>query len=82
VPQVHLGKKPEHLNPKAKYVFGDIRDKKILAKSLEGVEIVFHEAAEVGVGQSMYQVEKYTDVNTLGTAKLLDFLINSENSVK
>ncbi len=82
VPQVHLGKKPEHLNPKAEYVFGDIRDKKNLAKSLEGVEIVFHEAAEVGVGQSMYQIEKYTDVNTLGTAKLLDFLINSENSVK
>jgi dTDP-L-rhamnose 4-epimerase len=79
--QVHR-KKPGYLNPEAQYVFGDIRDESILAKSIDGVEVIFHEAAAVGVGQSMYQVEKYVGVNTMATAKLLDILVNKKNEVK
>ncbi|MDD2665839.1 MAG: SDR family NAD(P)-dependent oxidoreductase [Methanocellales archaeon] len=79
--QVHT-KKPEYLNPKAEYLFGDIRDKRVLKKAIEGAEVIFHEAAAVGVGQSMYQVEKYVDVNTMATAKLLDLLVNGENEVR
>ena len=79
--QVHT-KKPEYLNTKAEYLFGDIRDKLVLKKAIEGVEVIFHEAAAVGVGQSMYHVEKYVDVNTMATAKLLDFLVNCENEVR
>ena len=80
-PQVHV-EKPEYLNEKVTYIFGDMRDKEVLKRSIEGVEIIFHQAAAVGVGQSMYQIEKYVDVNTMGTAKLLDILINEENEVK
>ena len=81
-PQVHNGKKPGYLNDGAEYVFSDIRDREALIKALEGVEVVYHEAAAVGVGQSMYQVHKYVDVNTLGTALLLDLLVNEEHEVK
>jgi dTDP-L-rhamnose 4-epimerase len=46
------------------------------------VEVVFHEAAAVGVGQSMYEIEKYVATNTLGTAVLLDVLANHRRSVR
>jgi dTDP-L-rhamnose 4-epimerase len=81
-PQVHQGKKPDYLNPRAKYVYKDIKDKKNLASLLKDAEIVFHQAANVGVGQSMYEIERYTETNVMGTARLLDALVNSENSVK
>ncbi len=83
-PQVHGEKQklPEYLNKKAEFIKGDVRDRKALSKALKDVEIVFHEAAAVGVGQSMYQIDKYMDVNTRGTANLLDILVNEKNSVK
>jgi dTDP-L-rhamnose 4-epimerase len=80
--QVHLGKKPDYLNAKAKYVFKDVRDDKALLPLLKDAEIVFHQAAAVGVGQSMYEIARYMDVNAMGTAKLLDLLVNEENAVK
>ena len=80
-PQVHT-KEPDYLNSNAEYVFGDIRDEKLLVELLRDTEIVFHEAAAVGVGQSMYEIKKYVDVNTYATAKLLDILVNKENNVK
>ncbi len=79
--QVHT-KKPGYLNSEAQYLFADIRDESVLAKAIEGVEVIFHEAAAVGVGQSMYQIKKYVDVNTMATAKLLDILVNNEHEVK
>ena len=81
-PQVHGSEKPNYLNPKASYLWGDVRDPAMLAKALQGVEAVFHEAAMVGVGQSMYQVDKYCDVNVQGTARLLEFLVNKPHSVR
>ena len=80
-PQVH-SKKPDYLNPKTEYVFGDIRNEELLSSLLPDVEIVFHQAAAVGVGQSMYEIKKYVDVNTYATAKLLDLLVNKENNVR
>lgn len=80
--QVHEGKLPEYLNPNAKYLFGDIRDKETLERAIEDVDVIFHEAAMVGVGQSMYQISKYVTINTLGTANLLDLLVNKDHDVK
>jgi len=80
-PQVHK-ETPNYLNPKAKYVFEDIRNKNILEKILKETEIIFHLASAVGVGQSMYEIEKYVEVNTTATSKLLDILVNKENNVK
>lgn len=80
--QVHCGKKPLYLNPETEYIKLDVRDRAGLKKAINKFEVVFHEAAAVGVGQSMYEVEKYTDVNTRGTATLLDILVNEKNAVK
>lgn len=80
--QVHCEKKPSYLNPDAEYIIGDIRDRYGLKRAMKKIEVIFHEAAAVGVGQSMYQIEKYTDVNMRGTATLLDVLVNEPNSIK
>jgi dTDP-L-rhamnose 4-epimerase len=80
--QVHQGKKPGYLNPKAKYVFGDVGDEKLLKGALRDVEAIYHQAAAVGVGQSMYEIKKYVDANTSATAKLLEVLVNTEHGVK
>ena len=80
-PQVHT-EIPEYLNEEAEFIKGDIRNRDELAKAIKEVEIIFHEASAVGVAQSMYQIHKYTDVNALGTANLLDILANEKHRVQ
>jgi dTDP-L-rhamnose 4-epimerase len=75
--QVH-DDEPDYLNDVAEYVWGDVRDRELLADLLESVDAVSHHASKVGVGQSMYEVEEYVDVNTLGTARMLDVIANEE----
>lgn len=78
-PQVHGDscKRPPYLNASAELQIGDVRNPKDVKKALKGVDAVFHFAAMVGVGQSMYQLRDYTDVNNLGTATLLEALIEN-----
>jgi len=64
------------LNQEAELVRGDVRDKDAVASALKGVDSVVHLAAEVGVGQSMYEVERYTSTNDVGTAVLFEKLID------
>jgi dTDP-L-rhamnose 4-epimerase len=73
---------PAYLNPGAELVKADVRDRGALAGALRGIDVVYHLAAAVGVGQSMYQIQYYTEVNTLGGAVLLDLLANTEHSVR
>jgi dTDP-L-rhamnose 4-epimerase len=54
---------------------GDVRDPEAVAQALKGVSGVFHFAARVGVGQSMYEIEAYIDTNVRGTAVLLEQLM-------
>jgi dTDP-L-rhamnose 4-epimerase len=75
VPQVHGDRIPEHLNKAAEFNKGDICDRLNVAKALEGIDVVYHEAAEVGVGQSMYEITRYVKANDLGTAVLLEEMI-------
>lgn len=65
---------------KVRFVKGDVRNRQDWLKALEGQEIVVHFAAETGTGQSMYEIEKYTDVNVKGTSILLDILANQKNN--
>jgi dTDP-L-rhamnose 4-epimerase len=76
--QVHgrNGDRPDYLNADVELIKGDVRDPEMVEKALKGMDSVFHFAAMVGVGQSMYQIVDYTDVNNLGTATLLEVLIN------
>ena len=77
--QVHGNRKerPEYLNSQVELQIGDVRDKMAVLRALDGVDAVFHLAAMVGVGQSMYQIREYTDVNNVGTAVLLEALIDN-----
>src|SRR5215468_8518530 len=75
VDQVHGGKIPEHLNPQAEFIKGDVCDADAVARALDDTDVVYHEAAEVGVGQSMYEIVRYVKANDLGTAVLLEGII-------
>ncbi|MBI5153853.1 NAD-dependent epimerase/dehydratase family protein, partial [Candidatus Poribacteria bacterium] len=83
-PQVHgdSGRTPAYLNPEAEFVRGDVLDRGALLRALDGVDAVIHDAAMVGVGQSQYQIHRYTHVNTTGTANLLDILVNEKTPVQ
>jgi len=77
-PQVHGGSRPAYLHPKAEYVQGSVQDRAQLRQVVQGMEAVFHQAAAVGVGQSMYQIQHYVEANTGATAMLLDVLVNDK----
>lgn len=76
-PQVHghLTGPPSYLSGEVEFIRGDVRDAKVVRSALEDVRAVFHLAAAVGVGQSMYEIEHYTSVNCMGTAVLLEALL-------
>jgi dTDP-L-rhamnose 4-epimerase len=82
-PQVHRsGTWPSYANPKAEYVKGDVRDRSVFEPLVLRSQAVVHFGAAVSVGQSMYQVDRYVDVNTRGTALLLDILVNAKHHVE
>ena len=64
------------LDPDVELIVGDVRNGDVVTKALQGVDSVINLAAEVGVGQSMYAVERYTSVNDVGTAVLTEKLID------
>jgi dTDP-L-rhamnose 4-epimerase len=73
--QVHPGRaRPAYLDRRVDLRVGDVRDELAVRNALDGVDAVCHLAAAVGVGQSMYQIRRYVDVNDVGTATLLDAL--------
>ncbi len=76
-PQVHGDGAgiPDYVSSDVEVIEGDVRDGQTLRKALSGIDGVFHFAAMVGVGQSMYQVQDYMSVNDQGTATLLQALI-------
>lgn len=83
-PQVHDKSENEirEANPEIEYVFGDIRDQDALMRAIEGMQVVFHLAAETGVGQSMYEISRYTDTNITGTARLLEAIARPDSTVE
>ncbi len=82
-PQVHRsGTWPSYANPRAEYVRGDVRDRAVFEPLVLAADAVVHFGAAVSVGQSMYQIDRYVDVNTRGTALLLDILVNAKHHVR
>lgn len=74
--QVHgAAQRPSYLDPNVELIRGDICDPKAVRYVCHGVDIVYHLAARVGVGQSMYDIVNYTATNNLGTAVLLEELM-------
>lgn len=79
IEQVHPGgSRPADLPAEVELIVADVRDGETVACALKGADKVVHLAAEVGVGQSMYEVERYTSTNDTGTAVLMERLIDSE----
>jgi dTDP-L-rhamnose 4-epimerase len=76
IEQVHGDKAAETIEG-AELVRGDIRDAEAVERAVKGVDNVIHLAAEVGVGQSMYAIDRYVGVNDLGTAVLFQSLIQA-----
>jgi len=81
-PQVHGNQKPDYLNPKAKFVLGDVTNSDTWKNVLKDIDAVIHLAALVGVGQSMYQPARYLNINTLGTAKFYETLVTNQELKK
>jgi dTDP-L-rhamnose 4-epimerase len=75
VEQVHGSNGREQFTSEAEFIHADVCDAHAVAKALEGIDVVYHEAAEVGVGQSMYEIARYVKANDLGTAVLLEEMI-------
>lgn len=81
-PQVHQNGRPDYLSEKVELVIGDVRDLNLLREVLLGVDVIYHFAATVGVGQSMYEISRYMSVNTQGTAELLQAILDSKAPVQ
>jgi dTDP-L-rhamnose 4-epimerase len=80
--QVHHHGTPEYLPEDAEFIHGDVRDSRAVRRALAGIDVVFHMAAAVGVGQSMYEIEHYMGTNTQGTAVLLQQLLDRKSRVE
>jgi dTDP-L-rhamnose 4-epimerase len=81
-PQVHGNQLPDYFPAEAELIKGDMQDAGAVLGALQGIDVVFHMAAVVGVGQSMYEISQYMGVNTQGTAVLLQQLLNRKSKVE
>jgi dTDP-L-rhamnose 4-epimerase len=75
LPQAHPTGRPRFVPADAELMVADLRDRDAVDSALEGIDTVFHLGGIVGNGQSMVQVRRYTDVNIVGTATLLEALV-------
>lgn len=87
-PQIH-GENPEKSSPlylsikdKVRFIKGSVCERDMWEKAIAGQDAIVHLAAETGTGQSMYEIQKYTDINIGSTALMLDILTNTKHSVK
>ncbi len=67
------------IKDKVEFIHGDVLNRQDWLEAIEDQDVIVHLAAETGTGESMYKIEKYTDVNIKGTSILLDILANSES---
>ena len=74
------GGRPPYLADEIELEIGDVGDRAAVDRALDGVDSVFHLAAAVGVGQSMYQIEHYTETNNRGTAVVLEAIVARRDS--
>jgi dTDP-L-rhamnose 4-epimerase len=85
-PQIHGSAETSVLynsiKDKVHFILGDVRNAEDWKKALPDQEVIVHLAAETGTGQSMYEIERYTQVNANGTAILLDMLTNGKHCVE
>ncbi len=81
-PQVHADGIPSYVSDQVEFQQGDMRDLDGVCRAVKGVDVIFHLAAAVGVGQSMYEIAHYMGANTQGTANLLQALLETGNRLE
>ncbi|WP_312716649.1 NAD-dependent epimerase/dehydratase family protein [Sphingobacterium multivorum] len=87
-PQIHGDNPTENsslylsIKDKVKFIYGCVTNKDDWERAIIGQDSIVHYAAETGTGQSMYEVKKYIDVNIVGTAIMLDLLVNMDHNIK
>src|SRR6478609_8267553 len=82
-PQVHpAGERPDYLDGEVELQVGDVRDHEAVGRALDGVDAVVHFAAAVGVGQSMYEIERYTSINAIGAAVVLEEAVERREQIR
>jgi dTDP-L-rhamnose 4-epimerase len=83
-PQVHgpERRRPKHLADAAHFVLGDVRDAAVVGTLVAEADAVIHLAAVVGLAQSMYEMERFVDVNSRGTAVLLQEVVRKGSPVR
>lgn len=83
-PQVHGAsrERPAYLDARAELLVGDVGDREAVERALDGAEQVIHLAAVVGVGQSQYDIARFTQGNTGATSVLLDAIANGAGRVR
>ncbi|MCA9921180.1 MAG: SDR family NAD(P)-dependent oxidoreductase [Anaerolineales bacterium] len=84
LPQVHgiSSERPNYLHKDVNLIVGDVRNAEVVERVVRNVDIVYHFAAHTGVGQSMYQIREYMDVNVQGTAVLLESLYKQNKNLR
>jgi dTDP-L-rhamnose 4-epimerase len=70
------------IKDKCEFIKGSVLDINLVKECIEDIDVIIHLAAETGTGQSMYEVSNYVATNSLGTANLLDVLVNTPNKVQ
>src|SRR5438094_7211828 len=81
--QVHPdGERPDYLDSAVELQVGDVRDREAVRHALDDVDAVVHFAAAVGVGQSMYEIERYTSINAIGAAVLLEEVLERRDAIR
>jgi dTDP-L-rhamnose 4-epimerase len=78
-PQVHPAGMPDYVSKDAEFLRGDMRDVEALKSAVRGAEVIYHLAAAVGTGQSMYQIADYMAINSQGTANLLQAILGTHS---
>ena len=82
-PQVHpAGERPDYLDGEVELQVGDVRDHEAVGRALDGIDAVVHFAAAVGVGQSMYEIERYTSINAIGAAVVLEEVVERRQQIR
>ena len=74
--------RPSYLNSEIELIVGDVRDADSFAGALKGSDVLVHFAAAVGVGQSMYEITRYTSINTMGAAVVLEEAVKQKDSIE
>ena len=72
----------DSIKNKVRFVHGDVTVREDWEKALKDQDAIVHLAAETGTGQSMYEIQKYTETNIGGTSLMLDILTNSKHRVR